>query len=451
MITAFAPDSAEMAQWPQRTALLARLHPGLLDVETQRRRDTRATAAVAYDDLAGQVRSALDRFESHRRTPFSIVSLILLAVAALIGPLDYWLVNRVLGKPLLGWLSFPLSVLLASAVVLLLNGRSGSAATVAATAPAVASGSGLRSNQIEIIDINAVAQRPLGRGMSLTHVASPAAALVDFDATLSPVLSVVAGEPTGADASGADGTLPQPLTGPYGFHGTTFGGISIAGENRSLPSYTIALTNDAADFFRGGQSSLAGGPLGFPIAPSGSKGWMSRWAFRPALSDISGLAQRRGSELLAGSIANPLGTDLLNGVLVYGNWAYLLPTRLRAGQRIDSIDSLRQKNFRWHLSRREALENSSRMDTWDVQMHADLERLTEVLMFETAIGGRDYTGLSNHPLQGLDLSHVLAHGHAILYGRLPDPVLQTDLPEERPRVSVVRVILPVAAAGAVGQ
>src|SRR5690606_26019607 len=142
-----------------------------------------------------------------------------------------------------------------------------------------------------------------------------------------------------------------------------------------------------------------------PIAPAGSKGWMSRWGFQPTLRDTSGLSQRRGSELLTGSVANPLGADLFNGVLVYGNWAYLLPTRFRAGQRIETLDSLRQKNFRWHLSRREALENSSRMDTWDVQMHDDLERLAHVLMFETAIGGRDYTGLSNHPLRGLDLSH----------------------------------------------
>lgn len=437
LITAFAPDSAEMAQWPQRTTLMARLHPGLLDVETHRRRDARATAAVAYDDLAGQVRAALDRFPSHRRTPFSIVSLILLAVAALVGPLDYWLINRVLGKPLLGWLSFPLSVLLVSAGLLLLNQRSGSAS---------ASHSGVRSNQIEVIDINALSDRPLGRGLSLIHVGSSTAAQVDLEAVVSPRLSVAVAEPAGQRGQGDTAALPQPLTGPYGFPGTTFGGLSIAGENRSLPAYTLALNNGAATVFRGGEGALAGGPLGFPIAPAGSKGWLSRWAFQPTLSDTSGLSQRRGSELLTGSVANPLAVDLFNGVLVYGNWAYLLPTRFRAGQRIPTLDSLRQKNFRWHLSRREALENSSRMDTWDVQMHDDLERLTQVLMFETAIGGRDYTGLSNHPLRGLDLSHVLAHGHAMLYGRLGEPVLQTGLPEEHSQVSLVRIILPVAAA-----
>ena len=41
-----------------------------------------------------------------------------MALIAAIGPLDYLLINRVLGRPLLGWVSFPvvaigLSVLLA--------------------------------------------------------------------------------------------------------------------------------------------------------------------------------------------------------------------------------------------------------------------------------------------------------------------------------------------------
>src|SRR5690606_27663597 len=132
-----------------------------------RRRETRTTAAVAYDDLAGQVHAALDRFASQRRTPFSIISLIVLLVAALVGPLDYWLINRVLGRPLLGWVSFPLSIVLMSAVVLGMQYRSRSAAaagaaTVASEQTGLAKSSAqpaaIRANRIEIVDINAVSQ-----------------------------------------------------------------------------------------------------------------------------------------------------------------------------------------------------------------------------------------------------------------------------------------------------
>jgi hypothetical protein len=454
VITAFAPDSAEMAAWPQRTALIARLHPGLLDVESERRRQARTTAAVAYDDLAGQIRAALDRFDSHRRTPFSIVSLILLLLIALVGPLDYLLVNRLFGKPLLGWLSFPLSILAIAGLVMVLSTHGGTAS--AGGKPVADASSALRSNRIEIIDINAAARRPTGRAISLTHIASADAVSIDFAAEVSPELCDLSQDELndrgGTETSNSSAPrptrdlLPQPLTGPYGYPSATFGGISIAGEDTSLPAYDIALRADAPHHLFSDIGTLAGGTVGFPIAPSGSKGWMTRWSFRPALGETAGLSQRRGSELVTGSITNPLQVDLLNGVLVYGNWAYLLPTRFRAGQRIETIDALRQKNFRWHLTRREALESSARQDAWNVQMHDDLERLTEVLMFESATGGRDYTGLANRPLSRFDLTHVLAHGHAVLYGRLATPMLQIDLPEERPTVSAVRIILPVAAA-----
>jgi hypothetical protein len=141
-----------------------------------------------------------------------------------------------------------------------------------------------------------------------------------------------------------------------------------------------------------------------------------------------------------------LQVDLLDAVLVYGNWCYLLPTRFRAGQTIASIDSLRQKNFRWHLSKREIADNASKLALWDVEMHDDWMRLTEMLMFESSAGGRDYTGLEHRPLRELDLTYALAFGDAILYGRLAEPILESPLKQERPTVSVARILLPVAPA-----
>lgn len=448
-VTSFALHSGEIATWPDRTAIVTRLHPGLLDGQADRRRDARTVSTVAYDDLAGQIRGALDRFDSHRRLSFSIVSLILLLLAALVGPLDYWLVNRVFGKPLLGWVSFPVSVVSVAALVVGLNGlrmTGGSAATGGSEAAGGSAATDeLLANRIEIVDIDATSGEPIGRVTSISHVSSRGATRSDLRLAAAPNWS-------GDDAMGG-----LPLTRPHGFPGPTFGGISIVGEDRSLPPYEIRLSRPGLSgpglsgpggASAGGQFSaggdLASVPTGVPILPAGSKSWMTTWAFRPTLGETSGLVQRRGSELLAGGVTNPLGVDLLDGVLVYGNWAYLLPGRFRAGQTIVSIESLRQKNFRWHLSKREALENTSRLEAWDVGMHADLARLTEVLMFESSVGGRDYTGLYNRPLGGLDLTYVLGHGVAILYGRVAEPILQSGVAQERPSVSAVRVILPVA-------
>lgn len=448
VVTSFAVESPELLAWPQRLSLVTRLHPGLLDIETEKRRESRSVTSVPYNDMAGQLRAALDRFDSHSRVPFSVVSLILLGLAALVGPLDYLLINRVVGKPLVGWISFPVSVIAIAALVVSLTGSRPVGSSVNATVGAAAdpagevavagdgntAANGLRTNRIEIVDISAVAEPPIGRAISLTHVSSPTASRVDLS------IKIAADWTAKRDTALGD----VVLTRPYGYSGPTFGGISIVGENRGLPRYQVQLASVSDGAVKATVNELAAVPLQFPIAPAGSKGFQSAWSFTPALGKVEGLAQRRGNELLTGSITNPLSVDILDGAVIYGNWVYLLPTRFRAGQTIESIESLRQKNFRWHLTRREALENDNRLETWDVEMHSDLVRLIEVMMFESSVGGRDYTGLANRAFGGWDLSYSIPFGHAILYGRFDQPMFQTGLPAERPSVSAVRVLLPVA-------
>jgi hypothetical protein len=203
-----------------------------------------------------------------------------------------------------------------------------------------------------------------------------------------------------------------------------------------MPSYEVTLSQGQGPF-------LASRITNIPISAGGSKGVVTQWNFMPTLSGKSDLSRRRGSELLEGRLTNPLPVDLLNGALVFGEWVYLLPTRLKAGQSIANVDTLRQKNFRWLLARREALENSSRSEPWDPEMHDDFQRLTEVLMFNAVAGGKDYTGLSNRPLKDLDLSHLLNQETAILFGQMEKPALKVDLPVQRASNSAVRVVLNV--------
>jgi hypothetical protein len=457
-VTSFGLDSPELAEWPERMTLLTRLQPLLLEGNPQSRREVLGKTSVPYDDLAGQLRAALDRFDSQSRLPFSITSLILLLLVALVGPIDYLVVNRLLGKPLLGWLTFPLTVLALSALLLGLGMRRPAGDASAKIA------------RIEIVDIGGlngtggldgtgglkgIVGRPTARLIAVTHTAAPQATKLDLPANLSATWASMVGPEPPAASLPAKGTSPaatnddladpivtRGLTRSQGYSGPTYGGILIAGENRSLPPYDVPLESRPGDAW----ATLAGGPREFPIPPGGSKSWLTRLRFAPRLGTTTGLAQRRGSELLSGSITNPLQVDLLDAVLVYGNWCYLLPTRFRAGQTIASIDSLRQKNFRWHLSKREIADNASKLALWDVEMHDDWMRLTEMLMFESSAGGRDYTGLEHRPLRELDLTYALAFGDAILYGRLAEPILESPLKQERPTVSVARILLPVAPA-----
>ncbi len=413
-VVSVALDSAELQRWPERTLLVSRLVGDLFKTEVEGRRDNRsASTAVAYDDIAGQVRATLDNFDHKRRVPYSVVSLVLLALAALVGPIDYWLVNRILGRPLLGWITFPLSIALVSALFLGLGRPAESAVAHSAF-----------MNRIEIVDIDAKSDQPVGRGWSWAHLSCDDATQADYLATIDPALV----------ATATDAAI---VSAPFGHPGSTFGGISIVGEDSRMPSYDVAFIN-----------SKPGDPgtsvCGVPLPPGGSKGIASRWSFAPRLIGQSSLSRRRGNELLAGSLTNPLPVDLLNGALVYGEWVYLLPTRIRAGETVTSVESLRQKNFRWLLARREALENSSRSEPWNVEMDDDLGRLAEILMFHSVVGGRDYTGLANRPLANLDLSELLDQETAMLYGELAEPALNVDFPVQRQSVSAVRVLLNVS-------
>ena len=113
------------------------------------------------------------------------------------------------------------------------------------------------------------------------------------------------------------------------------------------------------------------------------------------------ISRRSGSELLQGKLANPLDVDILDGMLIYGNWIYVLPTRFPSGSLIESLDALRQKNFRWHLSRQKALGSSSETEAWNPSETAELDRVGEMLL------------LNNGPLSDLDLSHAGGKGCAL--------------------------------------
>jgi len=360
----------------------------------------------------------LDRFNAKPRVSFSLISLILVGLVALIGPLDYLLITRVLGKPLLGWLTFPISVAIASVLLLAIGQRGKSQSAENASA-------GASLNRIEVVDIDAASSTPLGRGWSWSHLYCNDAAITDYAATVNEAL-------VGSKKNSGI------LSAPFGYPGSTFGGISIAGEDKRQPGYRVLMTLD-------GNAGLVSEIKNVPLPPGGSKSVASRWTFKPTLKGTSDLARRRGSELLEGKLTNPLSVDVLNGALVYGEWVYLLPTRFRSGETIESIDTLRQKNFRWLLARREALENSSRSEPWNAEMYDDLPRLAEILTFDSVVGGREYTGLANRPLHDLDLGYLLRQDRAILYGELENAALDIDLPVQRDSASTVRVVLPVSS------
>ncbi|MDF1840843.1 MAG: hypothetical protein P1U77_05370 [Rubripirellula sp.] len=436
-ITAVAADleSDIFAEWPNRLEMIVRLTGSTLKPEQET--VSRKVRSTAFDDLAGQLRSTLDQFQIQRNLGFSFVSLILMALIAIIGPLDYLLINRVLGRPLLGWLSFPIATIGLS-IMLILQARpieSAPAATTTTSTAATTSNETVRCNRIEIFDIDSV--QGIGRGFTASYLYSQEASRFDVQVDPTPTLMSLTDN------------VEEILSVPFGYPGAPFGGIQIAVEDSRLPVYSLVLNEGSSS-----DSSLSSVLQGMPLASRSSKGLSTRCRFRPQLIETS-LEHRPGSELLQGELVNPLPFDLLDGMLIYRNWAYLLPTRFPAGGRIDSVDSLRQKNFRWQLTRQRALESASESEAWDPTNTTSTSRVAEMLMFHDAVGGDRYTSLNHGPLGFLDFTHVLASDRCILLGRVKKPLTKFQIQDTKEaafdapqgeRLSLMRVVLPVIDA-----
>lgn len=425
VITYFAGglDAAPFVGWKQREEFLGKILPGLIP-ERRQRGESRGRSELRYSELAGQMRANLDRFEGAGRVHFSVLAAIILVLAGLIGPVDYFVVNRWLGRPLLGWLTFPLTILLFTAALMFWRGAEVHS----------------RVRQVTIVDIDPVSKS--ARGFTWAQVFSGSAQRLDLEVTLDRAFS---------NPLDADSTQSQASVGQWGFAGNVFGGIEVAGEDIRLPRYEMAVIPTLFRQASSGESltAFASSLRGVPFAPQSSKAIVARWQFVPTEQISATLQRRLGSDLLTGELTNPLSHDLIDGFLVYKNLIYQLPTRIPAAGTVPQVDALPAKNFRWRLNRRESTEESSESELWDPQTDDNLSRLMEIVLFYQAAGGLPYVNLQNRTLGALDLTHVLGPDHAILVGKLRDPVAQVQVQGQASPAdpldheTFVRIILPV--------
>ncbi|QDS87119.1 hypothetical protein EC9_12950 [Rosistilla ulvae] len=402
-------DQEPFASWTDRQSLLERLLPNTLSIRPNNN-SQRHTRDAGYTDLVGQIRRTIDQFDSHWVLPFKWLAGFFVLYLGLIGPLDYWIVNRWFGRPLLGWITFPMAVIVFAGLAFY--------GTTIATPPQPV------VNQFSIVDIDPSSN--LGRGFAWTQYLSGTAGRNDLHYSI--------------DAGFANSDSQQPILGWWGVNGQEFGGLSAIGRDRQMPEYAIdgRVNSDA---------SLSTVAIGLPLATAATKGLAAWWQFEPNRAADSSLKKRPGTDLLSGSVSNPLDVDLMDGVLVYRGWAYLLPTRFTAGKRIAQVSTLTSKNLKWRLTRRSVDKASTATEPWNPEMQGDMDRILEIAMFHDTAGGPKYTELSNRIINHLDLSHVLATDHAILMGRVDEPVIQLAGEQQTAKngtvLSFARILLPV--------
>lgn len=414
-----------LASWPQLPDLLRGLVPELRPVDPS---STKLGFAgdVNYRDIAGQVMASLDEFENPATLPFSVVGFGLFLLVLLIGPLDYLLVNRWLQWPLMGWISYPLLIGLATGGLLLWYQRGDQQM--------------LTTNRVEVVDIDVVNGK--GRGFSWNTIYATNATRLDASTQWNPDGAAIL--ETGDQATFF-------ATAPFGYAGSIFGGIELQVEDQRFAPYAVQVRQRGSDW--GSQLE------GIPLAAASSKSLATWWNFDTDFS--AGRPQRlvRQRFELEGRLVNPLNTDILDGMLLDRDRVYILPSRFRAGAAIERVQELRPRMLRWLLTERRKEDDVIVSTRWNPADTSDLARMLNILAFYQLAGGQSYTGLSNEMLRRLDQSPVVADDRAILIGRLAHDATSLRIARRLPdgqtipvdvqtgkSTNLIRILLPIQSA-----
>ncbi len=347
---------------------------------------------LGYSDISGQIRSALDRFDGVRIIPFSIVLLLLAAYLLVVGLGDWFLVHRVLKRPMLTWITFPLWIVLFSAAAFWL------------AAPGRPNQTML--NELDVLDIDVdsgTARRSCWANlyssgdafyslrMSADLPLATKTNLADFPSKKTNVMLPTDRESlfawNGLPGSGLGGMAPKTVS-PTVWRS----GSEHSADERNLLKNVPVQVRATKSFF--GQAWNLGVP-----------------STRPTIS----LVDEDGIPI--GTLTNPVDAVLEDCLLVYGRWILKLGT-LESGQQIEVGTMSERMELRDVLVPKGAIgPKIQRLASYNAQS-GDLEYIVRAMSLFHATGGSDAVGLNNAYQRSLDMSHLLTVDRAIFIGSL---------------------------------
>jgi hypothetical protein len=404
-------DRGLLTGWKDRPRLAAKVL-GLPAEYVEQARDVGGAMHLGFNDLAGQLRGALDQFEGVRVVAFSAVVGLIVLYLLLIGPIDYFFLNKVLRRMQWTWLTFPAIVIVFSAGAYLLTYKM--------------KGDEVRLRQAVLIDVDAASGRL--RGTSWASLFSPR--VDSFD------LSVRSEYPGRADAY-----QPQPLVSWFGLPGKALGGMDPRAANPVVwtESYDFAPELEVME--------------GVPVPAWSSKSLTARWTSLGSPCPEAKLTDDNLTPL--GTIKNTFDFPLQNCFLVYRRWAYNLGT-LEPGQVIQIDPMLKRSELKTLLTGRKIVFTEKRDKFYEEttpydQASVNPTYVLRAMMFYEEAGGKRYTRFANGYQRFVDFSELLKTNRAVLVAEGPRRCpgvqwLRGDAPlapEESERVTVYRFVYPI--------
>ena len=327
---------------------------------------------LGYNDIAGQIRSALDQFEGVRVVPFSVILIILTAYWLVIGLFDWFFVHKVLKRPILTWVTFPLWIVLFSVLtyVLAVSGRLSDTLLV---------------NPLHIYDADH--ETGVMRTSHWRNVYSSIEQHYGYD-----ILS----------------DSDNDYFSWFGLPGSGLGGM--APKTVSPHVWQVGSRQDSYRKI-----------VDVPIQTHSTKSFFAQ-RVEPQREESKWIAAKLSDEegVPVGTIEVPedFYYPLQNCILVYGRWALELG-EIAPGQTIRVTKTTPRREMRDLLMPPQTLDNAALhgFAAYNPQS-TDLEYIVRVMSLHRALGGFETTGLHHAYQPSLDMSDLLTVDRALFLGRV---------------------------------
>lgn len=419
------PTVSPFSRWDGLKVFVRRLLVGATDTDSTKSPSRSSLSQSGITDLASQWRAAVIEMPDVARPTLWGVLGLLLAYAAVIGPLDYLLVHKLLKRPQWTWASLPLLVAVTSlGTVWLARAANGDAAKL---------------TQLDVVDIDAGRQEEV---IARSWATAYATENTRWTAEAIPVRLAA--------------RHPQRIVSWLGFPENASGGLYREsglglgrGDARTLPD----------------RSAL----VEIPFTQWSSKSLTSEatWINETPLIESQLVATVAGE--LDGPVVHHLPFELCDWIVVFEKWIYRphpkfgeAATIWRAGQTWTPKDERNYgRELRGFLQRATISKKQAKKGTVQEDVLVEKERynplnldpadILQMMTLHEAAGGKSYTGLDHHSLRAFDVTPLLSLDRAIVIARVAEPTTEWRFNGEARTPtrhhSFVRILLPVRRVG----
>ncbi len=431
-------DRPPLKGWPAVTVLSRRLVADRRESTQFREQNVRGRLSHSgITELASQLHAIQEHFPDIPRFSFWMIMGLTTFYLLIIGPIDYWIVHRVLKKPQFTWITFPAMVIVCGLLAMWLARWT--------------NGDGLRVNQLDLVDIDGRSQ--IVRGHTWLTVYSPAhqryrISVQSLDSQWRRTRQADQGEKKTA--------LTDESVRPV----VTWNGIP---ENAYRGMYRSGGFEIGRTEYRFAHQATAIENIPIPIWST--KSLTACWNHQGEALVNSSL-KSTGVSQLSNTMLHHLPVAIDDWIVAYGNQVFYPHSKqyrkLKPGVPWDpngpGVDSRTLKGYltratKTQVKRRDGLGADILIEQADYDpLSLDPTQLIRILTFHEVVGGPGYTGLTNHAMRKFDFSNMLALDRAVLFGKIDRSAAKLNVTKANGQpvpftcdrqVAYVRVLLPV--------